>query len=79
MSVAWVDGSVIRARRRFQGARESAFVFHQLKRAWWAVGSLGVWGYLAAPWPVTDVGWIPTLVVLTWGLAITCGRFKKYW
>jgi hypothetical protein len=77
--VAVSDGWVQRALRRWRGARESALLFHQLKRGWFALSGVGLFVYLVNPSVSSDeiVLW-PTVAVLAVGTAATLAQFKKY-
>lgn len=79
LSVGFVDGLVQRDIRKFQGARESTLLFHELKRgsAFWFFGPLFI--YLVLPWPVSPQ-WFLVPLAIGMGVLVQLGAksFKKY-
>ncbi len=79
LGLGLVDGLVQRDIRKFQGARESTLLFHELKRGssfWFFVPLLM---YLVLPWPVSPQWFlVPSAMIL--GLITQFGAksFKKY-
>lgn len=74
-----VDGLVQRDIRKFQGARESAYFFHRIKRMWKPCFFVPLFGYFI--WPgVIDPFWffIPMALCLSVMMQLSLQVFKKY-
>jgi len=75
-----VDGLVRRDLRKWNGGRESSFVYHHAKATVYLAMGFGLGLYLS--WPFG--GFNPSYVVLTgtvmvaWSLSLTLSAFKKY-
>lgn len=78
--LAIVDGLVRRDLRKWNGGRESSFVYHHAKKltGWGLTGGLAI--YLA--WPIGGVNPVHVVAVLcafaAWTLSMTVSSFKKY-
>jgi integrating conjugative element membrane protein (TIGR03747 family) len=77
--VALVDGLVRRDLRRWGGGRESAFVYHQAKRALFPALALPWIIYLGLPVSLHPNGVIlPFATLFALSLTVTAATFKKY-
>ncbi|GAO72875.1 TIGR03747 family integrating conjugative element membrane protein [Comamonas sp. E6] len=75
-----IDGLVRRDRRRWQGGRESSFVYHHAKRyvGWALTGGFGL--YLSWPFGGFNPAYMVLVftVLVAFTLSTTVGAFKKY-
>lgn len=79
IGIGLVDGLVQRDIRKFQGARESAFLFHAFKcsGSFWFFMPLFI--YLLLPWPITPQ-WLLVSTAIGLGVLtqLSARSFKKY-
>lgn len=74
-----VDGLVQRDVRKFQGARESTYLFHRIKRSWPWCFFVPLWMYLVWPWPLLPAWFlIPMAMWLGMMVQLSVRSFKKY-
>lgn len=79
LSVGIVDGLVQRDIRKFQGARESAFIFHWIKLAIGFCLFFPFFIYLVCPWPLSSLWFLVTMAMVMGGLVqMGLRSFKKY-
>lgn len=74
-----IDGLVQRDIRKFQGARESTLLFHEIKRSLGWVFFIPLLVYFSLPWPVSPV-WFLVPIAITVGVLteLSVRSFKKY-
>lgn len=79
LGMGLVDGLVRRDIRKFQGARESALLFHRIKRCGPAIFFLPLFAYFTWLSPVSPLCFfMPMAVALGLWLALSIQFFKKY-
>lgn len=79
LSVGLIDGLVQRDIRKFQGKRESALLFHRIKRGGAAIFFLPLLAYLAWLSPVSSLWFLaPMAISIGLWLALSLRFFKKY-
>lgn len=75
----FIDGLMLRDRRKFGAGRESSFVYHRAKRAVMPLLLVPWILYLSLPFSLNPmVVFLPCAVMLGVAMAITAATFKKY-
>jgi hypothetical protein len=79
LGVLTIDGLVLRDKRKFQGARESTFVFHRLKPLATASFYSLFFIYMVIPYSISPFLFLFAMVTLSgWFIARSIKNFKKY-
>lgn len=79
LSIFIIDGLVLRDKRKFQGARESTFIFHRIKPLAKFSFILLYFIYMVLPYPVMPSLFLLPMALLTGLFAtLTIRSFKKY-
>ena len=74
-----IDGLVKRDIRKFQGARESTFLFHRIKKTWKPLFFVPLFLYFVCPYPLTPTIFLaPMGISLGFMIQISLQSFKKY-
>jgi len=74
-----VDGLVQRDIRKFQGARESTYFFHRIKKAWHSSFFVPLFLYLVWPYAINPAWFlVPMAVGLGLMMQLSLRSFKKY-
>ena len=79
LSIGLVDGLVQRNIRKYQGARESALLFHRIKRSGAVIIYLPLLAYFAWLSPISPLWFLmPMAIAAGFWLAFSLRYFKKY-